>query len=215
MHIITRTRLTEFGARYADARQPLLDWERVIRRKRYRDTAEVKSDFPSVDFIGKGRAVFNICGNDYRLVVKMDFRRRGLVLVPTRDTMATAMALDFSKPHVLRNAREFKAAVAELDHLADADPKRGTEAYDRLEFLAVLIEAYENEHNPIDERKGTPQSVVAFMLEQKGMTRADLAALIGGKARVSEFFSGKRRLSIEQVRALRDELGIPADLLIA
>lgn len=129
--------------------------------------------------------------------------------------MATAMALDFSKPHVLRNAREFKAAVAELDQLADADPKRGTEGYDRLEFLAVLIEAYENEHNPIDEKRGTPQTVVAFMLEQKGMTRADLAAHMGGKARVSEFFSGKRRLSIEQVRALRDELGIPADLLIA
>jgi mRNA interferase HigB len=81
MHVITRTRLTEFGAKHADALQPLLDWERVIRRKRYQNTAEVKADFPSVDFIGKGRAVFNICGNDYRLVVKMDFRGRGLVLV--------------------------------------------------------------------------------------------------------------------------------------
>lgn len=129
--------------------------------------------------------------------------------------MATAAALDFSKPHVLRNAREFKAAVAELDLLADADPAPGTEAYDRLEFLAVLVEAYETDHNPIDERHGSPQSVVAFMLEQKGMTRADLHALMGGKARVSEFFAGKRRLSVEQIRALRDKLGIPADLLIA
>jgi HTH-type transcriptional regulator/antitoxin HigA len=128
--------------------------------------------------------------------------------------MATAMALDFSKPHVLRNAREFKAAVAELDRLADSDSAPGSEAYDRLEFLAVLIEAYESEHNPIDERSGTPQSVVAFMLEQKGMSRADLHKLMGGKARVSEFFSGKRRLSVPQIRALRDELGIPADLLI-
>lgn len=129
--------------------------------------------------------------------------------------MATSMALDFSKPHVLRNAKEFKAAVAELDRLADADPARGTEADDRLEFLAVLIEAYENEHNPVDEITGTPQSVVAFMLEQQGKTRTDLAPLMGGKGRVSEFFAGKRRLSIEQIRALRRELGIPADLLIA
>jgi antitoxin component HigA of HigAB toxin-antitoxin module len=37
---------------------------------------------------------------------------------------------------------------------------------------------------------------------------------MGGKARVSEFFSGKRRLSIEQIRSLRETLGIPADLLI-
>lgn len=129
--------------------------------------------------------------------------------------MATALVLDFSTPHVLRNAREYKAAVTEIDQLLDADPKRGTTAYDRLEFLSVLVEAYEDEHDPIDESHGSPQSIVAFMLEQQGKTRADLAPLMGGKARVSEFFSGKRRLSVEQIRALRDELGIPADLLIA
>jgi HTH-type transcriptional regulator/antitoxin HigA len=128
--------------------------------------------------------------------------------------MATATLLDFSTPHVLRNAREYKAAVSEIDALLDANPKRHSVAYDRLEFLSVLVEAYENEHDPFDESKGTPQSAVAFMLEQKGMTRADLNALMGGKARVSEFFSGKRGLSIAQIRALHQELGIPADLLI-
>jgi HTH-type transcriptional regulator / antitoxin HigA len=129
--------------------------------------------------------------------------------------MATAMILDFTKPHVLRNAREYRAAVAEIDALLDEDPKRGSDAYDRLEFLSVLVEAYEDEHHPIDETEGTPQSIVAFMLEQREMTRSDLAPLMGGKARVSEFFAGKRRLSVEQIRSLRDALGIPADLLIA
>jgi HTH-type transcriptional regulator/antitoxin HigA len=127
--------------------------------------------------------------------------------------MATPL-LGFAKPHVLRNAREFKAAVAELDNLADANTRPGTEAYDRLEFLSVLIEAYEDEHNPLDERAGSAQSVVAFMLEQHEKTRADLAPLMGGKARVSELFAGKRDLSVAQVKALRDEFGTPADLLI-
>ena len=122
--------------------------------------------------------------------------------------------LDFSTPHVLRNAKEYRAAVAEIDQLLDADLKRGTAAYDRLEFLSVLVEAYEDKHDPIDEHGGSPQSVVAFMLEQRGMTRAGLYDAMGGKARVSEFFAGKRRLSVEQIRALRDLLGIPADLLI-
>ena len=81
MHIITRARLLEFGAKYPDAALQLLDWERIVRRKRYRNTAEVLADFPSVDFIGDGRTVFNICGNRYRLVVKMDFRGRGMVLI--------------------------------------------------------------------------------------------------------------------------------------
>lgn len=123
--------------------------------------------------------------------------------------------LDFSTPHVLRNAKEYRVAVAEIDRLLDADPKRGSAAGDRLEFLSVLVEAYEDAHDPLDTRGGTPQSVVAFMLEQRGMSRADLAFLMGGKGRISEFFSGKRRLSVEQIRALRNELGIPADLLIA
>lgn len=129
--------------------------------------------------------------------------------------MATAMTLSFTKPHVLRNRREYKAAVSEIDALLDLDPKRGSESYERLEFLSVLVQAYEDEHDPIDTAGSTPQSVVAFMLEQQGKVRSDLAPLLGGKGRVSEFFSGKRRLSIEQIKALRDELGIPADLLIA
>lgn len=129
--------------------------------------------------------------------------------------MATTMTLSFTKPHVLRNLREYKVAVSEIDALLDLDPTRGSEAYERLEFLSVLVEAYDDEHCPVDERGGTPQSVVAFMLEQQGKTRSDLAPLMGGKGRVSEFFSGKRRLSVEQIRSLRDELGIPADLLIA
>lgn len=122
--------------------------------------------------------------------------------------------LDFAKPHVLRTAREYQAAVREIDVLLDADPRRGSEQYERLEFLSVLVEAYEDEHDPLDESGGTPQSVVEFMLEQRGMTRAELAPLMGGRSRVSDFFAGKRRLSMEQVKALRDALGIPADLLI-
>jgi HTH-type transcriptional regulator / antitoxin HigA len=126
--------------------------------------------------------------------------------------MATRL-LDFTKPHVLRNVREYKAAVAEIDRLLDADPRAGSEEHDRLEFLSVLVEAYEAEHDPFDDA-GTPQSVVAFMLEQAGLTRADLAPWMGGRARVSEFFASRRRLSISQITRLRDELGIPADLLI-
>ena len=127
--------------------------------------------------------------------------------------MATS-TLDFSTPHVLRNAREYNAAVAEVEQLLDAKPKKGTPDYDRLEFLSVLMEAYEAKHvKPL--RDPTPQEVVDFMLEQKGMTRTDLAPLMGGASRVSDFFNGKRDLSKDQIKMLRERLGIPADLLLA
>src|SRR5262245_50584211 len=104
--------------------------------------------------------------------------------------MATSALLDFSTPHVLRNRREYRAAVAEIDELLDQNPRRGTAACDRLEFLSVLVEAYENEHDPIDEAGGTPQTAVLFMLEQRGLARADLVPLLGSKGRVSEFLTG-------------------------
>ncbi|MEO8909637.1 MAG: type II toxin-antitoxin system HigB family toxin [Gemmatimonadaceae bacterium] len=52
------------------------------------------------------------------------------------------------------------------------------------------------------------------LAEQRGTKTPELAALPGGRSRLSEFMHGKRSLSITQVRSLRDELGIPADLLI-
>jgi HTH-type transcriptional regulator / antitoxin HigA len=122
--------------------------------------------------------------------------------------------LDFTRPHVLRTEDEYDEAVRMLDELLDRDPASGTEDYDLLEFLSVLVEAYEAKHYPDEMFATTPQDVVEFMLEQKGMQRGDLAEIIGGKSRVSEFFAGKRELSRTQIRALRDMLGIPADLLL-
>lgn len=124
------------------------------------------------------------------------------------------IALDFTKPRVLRTEAEYEAAVAEIDSLLDADPVAGSEAYDRLEFLSVLVEAYDTEHYPMPTGDVSPQAVVEFMLEQKGLDRTALYGAMGGKSRVSEFFSGKRQLSRGQIEALRELLGVPADLLL-
>lgn len=119
-----------------------------------------------------------------------------------------------STPHVLRTEAEYAEAVAEIDRLLDLDPEPSSPEADQLELLSVLVEAYDQEHNPIDDSDLTPQDVVDFVLEQRGMRRADLADLMGGRSRVSNFFSGKRELSRRQIEALRDLLNIPADLLL-
>jgi HTH-type transcriptional regulator/antitoxin HigA len=123
------------------------------------------------------------------------------------------VTLDFSPPHVLRNEREYRAAVREIDALLDADPPHGSEAYERLEFLSVLVEAYEDAHEPAVPAT-SPQDAVLFMLEQQGMTRADLVPLLGTKSLVSDFLTGKRTLSLRQIRRLVDALHIPAELLL-
>lgn len=120
--------------------------------------------------------------------------------------------LDFSKPHVLKSDAEYDTAIAEIERLVDADVEAGSEGYDRLEFLSVLVEHYEDERYPMGAV--TPQQAVTFMLEQKGLSRSDLDGMMGGKSRVSEFLNGKRELSKSQVEGLRRQLGIPADILL-
>lgn len=128
--------------------------------------------------------------------------------------MATATA---NRPtpvvHAIRNGKEFHAAVIELDALIDADPREGTIAYDRMELLTILIGAYEEQHLPPFEA-ATPQEIVKYMAGQKGLSATDLAQLLGGRSRLSDFYNGVRALSRNQIVNLRATLGIPADLLL-
>lgn len=113
----------------------------------------------------------------------------------------------------LRTVRDYRGAVREIDRLLDEHHAPGSPGDDRLALLSVLVEAYEADHG-IDLDDPTPQEAVDFMLEAKGLTRAALSQHMGGRSRVSDFFSGRRQLSTSQVAALRALLGVPADLLI-
>jgi HTH-type transcriptional regulator / antitoxin HigA len=115
---------------------------------------------------------------------------------------------------VLRNEAEYSAAVEEIEQLLDADPPPHSEAYERLEFLSVLVQAYEDGHFPI-EQLTSPQDVVAFMLEQKGLSHDDLAQWLGGESHMLAFLQGTSSLSLSQIETLRERLSIPADILIS
>ena len=119
-----------------------------------------------------------------------------------------------SAPRLIRNEAEYDAVVAEVDRLLDEGPAVGSAADERLEFLSVLVEHYDQQHYQLPGGDVSPAEVVAEVLVYKGLTRADLAAVMGGRSRVSEFFSGSRALSMGQVVKLRELLGISADLLV-
>jgi mRNA interferase HigB len=73
MHIITRKRLIEFGAKYPDAMRPLDDWFRIMRAGHFVSPNELKEAFPSASLLGGGLTVFNIAGNKYRLAVTIRY----------------------------------------------------------------------------------------------------------------------------------------------
>ena len=124
------------------------------------------------------------------------------------------VAFDFTTPHLIRSEKEYDLVVVELRRLLDKNPKAGSRSEERIEFLSVLVADFDRKHHRLPGGAVTPQQVVTFMLEQRGMERSELASVMGGRARVSQFFSGQRALSMRQLLALRALFGIPADFLI-
>ena len=69
MRIIARSTLREFWEKYADAEKPLHDWYDLVKAADWKTPQDVKNTFNDASIIGDNRIVFNIKGNDYRLVV--------------------------------------------------------------------------------------------------------------------------------------------------
>jgi HTH-type transcriptional regulator / antitoxin HigA len=83
----------------------------------------------------------------------------------------------------------------------------------RLTAQARLVEAYERARWP--RRAPSLPDLLIYLMDQHGLSRADLVPLLGTPSRVSEVLTGKRELSMSMVRKLRDRFHISADLLIS
>ena len=114
--------------------------------------------------------------------------------------------------HPIRTRADHQAALRELSAYFDNEPVPGSEDGDRFEILVTLVEAWEARHYPI----GAPDPVEAirFRMEQGGLTVKDLVPSIGQPNRVYEVLNRKRGLTLEMVRKLHRNLGIPAESLI-
>lgn len=80
MRIIARKTLRDFGTRHPQARQPLDDWYRLVNRSEWQTPSDIKLLFRTADFLPDNRVVFNIGGNDYRLVAKVEYRFRAVYI---------------------------------------------------------------------------------------------------------------------------------------
>lgn len=134
--------------------------------------------------------------------------------IESRDDSSFAQKAAICATRPIRTEDEYDHAREIIARLLREPHDQGSFAYDVLEVLSILIEDYEDKSVP-ELPDATPQEIVQFMSEQRGIGQGDLAQIVGGRSRLSEFMNKKRALSITQIRSLREELGIPADLLIA
>lgn len=73
MHIIKKKTLAEYISRHPQAATALQEWYHKVRTARWRNFADVRATFGSADAVGNQHYVFNIKGNDYRLIVVIQF----------------------------------------------------------------------------------------------------------------------------------------------
>lgn len=76
MRIISKRKLQEFWERHPNAKAPLLAWYREVKHEDWDMPAKVTVKYRTVSIVGGNRVVFNIKGNRYRLVVKINYRYR-------------------------------------------------------------------------------------------------------------------------------------------
>jgi HTH-type transcriptional regulator / antitoxin HigA len=110
----------------------------------------------------------------------------------------------------IRTEDDYQWALKEIEPLWGS--KSAMPEGDRLDVLATLVDAYESLHVPMDPPD--PIEAIKFRMEQQGLTRRDLKALLGSRVSVADILNRKRSLSIPMIRRLHESLGISAEVLI-
>ena len=73
MKIFTEKALKEFIEKYPDSKVALQEWSSIVKKSKWTCFADIKKTFNRVDAVGNQRYVFNIRGNNYRLVAVVKF----------------------------------------------------------------------------------------------------------------------------------------------
>jgi HTH-type transcriptional regulator / antitoxin HigA len=104
---------------------------------------------------------------------------------------------------------DHRAALQEIEALS---ARPGTHDGDRLDVLVTLVEAWEKKRYPME--LPDPIEAIKFRMDQSGLGPKDLVPMIGQLNRVYEVLARKRPLTLQMIRRLHRDLGIPAESLI-
>lgn len=73
MRVISKKTLREFWELYSDCEQQLKAWYQEADKANWKNFNELKQEYPSASILENNRVCFNIKGNHYRLIVRINF----------------------------------------------------------------------------------------------------------------------------------------------
>lgn len=74
MRVIAKRTLREFWEKHRDCEQQLKSWFREAEQAEWNNPNEILAEYPNARIIENNRAIFNIKGNRYRLIIKINFK---------------------------------------------------------------------------------------------------------------------------------------------
>lgn len=114
-----------------------------------------------------------------------------------------------AKAKAIRTEADYDVALARTRELWNAEP--GSPEGDELDALVDLVEAYEDEHYPMDDP--SPAAAIEFRMDQEGLTPEDLPDL-GTPAEIEGVLAGERPVTPKMAQAIHEQFGIPYDVLL-
>ena len=115
-----------------------------------------------------------------------------------------------AKWRMLASKADYKKAVDRITILIDHT--RSDAVQNELSLLSYLVEEYEEQHFPIPD--ASPQVVIRFVMEMKGIRQKDLIPILGTKGNVSKILNGAAKIQLDMLGPLSSLLGIPVEALI-
>lgn len=113
---------------------------------------------------------------------------------------------------IIRDELQYAALLEQAKELALSDPILGSRDAERLAVISVLLERFEESRFKFEGPD--PIEAIVYRLAELGMKQKDFARIVGSPSRASEVLARKRGLTIEMIRAIHEQLRIPAEILI-
>jgi HTH-type transcriptional regulator/antitoxin HigA len=116
-------------------------------------------------------------------------------------------------PIAIQTEEEYEIMLANINELMSrSEESLSVEENRLLETLAILVEAYEDEHYPIPEAK--PNEILKMLMKEHNLKQSDLLDVFGSSGIASEVVNGKRSISKAQAKKLAERFKVSVELFI-
>lgn len=110
----------------------------------------------------------------------------------------------------IKTRKDYLKAMERFEEIFQA--KKGSKESDEADVLALIVKDYEDIQFVIDSP--SPLEAIKYRMDQQGLTKKDLADILGYKSRVSDIFHKTRKLNLDMIRRIYQELHIPLETLV-